>query len=82
MDRRLAVAGMMALPMCRRDIGDYLGLTLRRFHARSRSSMMRAFLDFPAPARSCCAIASDYATWTFEKHQSLSQTGGMRQEAA
>ena len=28
MDRRLEVAGMMALPMCRRDIGDYLGLTL------------------------------------------------------
>jgi CRP/FNR family nitrogen fixation transcriptional regulator len=28
MDRRLAVAGMMALPMCRRDTGDYLGLTL------------------------------------------------------
>jgi CRP/FNR family nitrogen fixation transcriptional regulator len=28
MDRRLSVAGMMALPMCRRDIGDYLGLTL------------------------------------------------------
>ncbi len=28
MDRRLAVAGMMALPMCCRDIGDYLGLTL------------------------------------------------------
>ncbi|MBR1125186.1 helix-turn-helix domain-containing protein [Bradyrhizobium lablabi] len=28
MDRRLARAGMIALPMCRRDIGDYLGLTL------------------------------------------------------
>lgn len=28
MDRRLAVAGICALPMCRRDIGDYLGLTL------------------------------------------------------
>jgi CRP/FNR family nitrogen fixation transcriptional regulator len=28
MDRRLTVTGMMALPMCRRDIGDYLGLTL------------------------------------------------------
>ncbi|MGO8913828.1 MAG: helix-turn-helix domain-containing protein [Bradyrhizobium sp.] len=28
MDGRLAVAGLMALPMCRRDIGDYLGLTL------------------------------------------------------
>lgn len=28
MDRRLAAAGMLELPMCRRDIGDYLGLTL------------------------------------------------------
>jgi CRP/FNR family transcriptional regulator, nitrogen fixation regulation protein len=28
MDRRLAITGMIALPMCRRDIGDYLGLTL------------------------------------------------------
>lgn len=28
MDRRLAATGMVALPMCRRDIGDYLGLTL------------------------------------------------------
>jgi CRP/FNR family nitrogen fixation transcriptional regulator len=28
MDRRLAKTGMMALPMSRRDIGDYLGLTL------------------------------------------------------
>jgi len=28
MDRRLSVAGMLELPMCRRDIGDYLGLTL------------------------------------------------------
>jgi CRP/FNR family nitrogen fixation transcriptional regulator len=28
MDRRLAGTGMLALPMCRRDIGDYLGLTL------------------------------------------------------
>ena len=28
MDRRLSAARMVALPMCRRDIGDYLGLTL------------------------------------------------------
>jgi CRP/FNR family nitrogen fixation transcriptional regulator len=28
MDRRLASAGVVALPMCRRDIADYLGLTL------------------------------------------------------
>ena len=28
MDRRLTGTGMLPLPMCRRDIGDYLGLTL------------------------------------------------------
>ena len=28
MDRRLAEAEIVALPMCRRDIGYYLGLTL------------------------------------------------------
>ena len=28
MDRRLTAANIMALPMCRRDIADYLGLTL------------------------------------------------------
>ena len=28
MDRRLTAAGIMVLPMCRRDIADYLGLTL------------------------------------------------------
>jgi CRP/FNR family nitrogen fixation transcriptional regulator len=28
MDDRLTAAGVMALPMCRRDIADYLGLTL------------------------------------------------------
>ena len=28
MDRRLSITEMMALPMCRRDIADYLGLTL------------------------------------------------------
>jgi CRP/FNR family nitrogen fixation transcriptional regulator len=28
MDRRSAAAGVLALPMCRRDIADYLGLTL------------------------------------------------------
>ena len=28
MDKRLTAAGVIALPMCRRDIADYLGLTL------------------------------------------------------
>ena len=36
MDRRLTAAGVMALPMCRRDIADYLGLTLETV-ARSLS---------------------------------------------
>lgn len=38
MDRRLAVTGAMALPMCRRDIADYLGLTLE--------TVSRAFSQF------------------------------------
>src|SRR6185295_20194258 len=28
MDKRSTAAGVLALPMCRRDIADYLGLTL------------------------------------------------------
>jgi hypothetical protein len=58
MDRRLAKAGMMALPMCRRDIGDYLGLTWKPSRARCRSSTTRASWCFPVPARSCCATAA------------------------
>src|SRR5580704_8193687 len=53
MDRRLAVAGMMALPMCRRDIGE----RSRPFHAGFPSFTPRASSAFPAPARSCCATA-------------------------
>jgi CRP/FNR family nitrogen fixation transcriptional regulator len=58
MDRRLAVAGMMALPMCRRDIGE----RSRPFHAGFPSFTPRASSAFPAPARSCCATARGCAT--------------------
>jgi CRP-like cAMP-binding protein len=50
MDRRLAVAGMMALPMCRprhrRLSRPHAGDPCR---ARCRSFTPRAFWDFPAP---------------------------------
>lgn len=43
MDRRLAGAGMLALPMCRLDIGDYLGLTLETIPGRFPNSTPKAF---------------------------------------
>jgi CRP/FNR family nitrogen fixation transcriptional regulator len=46
MDRRLSAAGMMALPMCRRDIGDYLGLTLETVSRALSELRERAILDF------------------------------------
>ncbi|MGY4619269.1 CRP/FNR family nitrogen fixation transcriptional regulator [Bradyrhizobium sp. USDA 4472] len=46
MDRRLAVTGMMALPMCRRDIGDYLGLTLETVSRALSQLNDEGVLDF------------------------------------
>lgn len=46
MDRRLAVAGMMALPMCRRDIGDYLGLTLETISRTLSQLNSQGILEF------------------------------------
>lgn len=46
MDRRLAIAGMMALPMCRRDIGDYLGLTLETISRTLSQLNAQGILEF------------------------------------
>lgn len=46
MDRRLTAAGVLALPMSRRDIADYLGLTLETV-SRSLSHLhSKGILDF------------------------------------
>ena len=46
MDHRLSAAAMMALPMCRRDIGDYLGLTLETVSRALSELHERGILDF------------------------------------
>lgn len=46
MDRRLAGVGMVALPMCRRDIGDYLGLTLETVSRALSQLHDQGILDF------------------------------------
>jgi CRP/FNR family nitrogen fixation transcriptional regulator len=46
MDRRLSGAGMLPLPMCRRDIGDYLGLTLETVSRALSQFHERGVLDF------------------------------------
>jgi CRP/FNR family nitrogen fixation transcriptional regulator len=46
MDRRLAAASMVALPMCRRDIGDYLGLTLETVSRALSQLHDQGVLDF------------------------------------
>ncbi len=46
MDRRLAAAGVMALPMCRRDIADYLGLTLETVSRALSVLHRKGFLKF------------------------------------
>ena len=46
MDRRLAVTGTMALPMCWRDIADYLGLTLETISRALSQLHSEGVLDF------------------------------------
>jgi CRP/FNR family nitrogen fixation transcriptional regulator len=46
MDGRLAASKMVALPMCRRDIGDYLGLTLETVSRALSQLHEQGVLDF------------------------------------
>ncbi len=46
MDSRLTAAGILALPMCRRDIADYLGLTLETVSRALSNLHERGILGF------------------------------------
>jgi CRP/FNR family nitrogen fixation transcriptional regulator len=46
MDGRLNATGVMALPMSRRDIADYLGLTLETVSRALSCLHEKGFLDF------------------------------------
>ena len=46
MDRRLTAAGVVALPMSRRDIADYLGLTLETVSRAFSTLQKKGFLKF------------------------------------
>ena len=46
MDRRLTAVGVMVLPMCRRDIADYLGLTLETVSRALSALHKKGFIEF------------------------------------
>ena len=67
MDRRQTAAGVLALPMCRRDIADYLGLTLETVSRALSQLHGQGILASSArlSGRSCCWTAGGWPNWTF-----------------
>jgi CRP/FNR family transcriptional regulator, nitrogen fixation regulation protein len=51
MDRRLTATDIMALPMCRRDIADYLGLTLETVSRALSYLHSKGILSFLGPTQ-------------------------------
>jgi CRP/FNR family nitrogen fixation transcriptional regulator len=51
MDRRLTATDIIALPMCRRDIADYLGLTLETVSRALSNLHSRGILGFSGPSQ-------------------------------
>ena len=58
MDRRLTPAGIIALPMNRRDIADYLGLTLETVSRALSDLKKRGFLKFLGQTQRDCSSES------------------------
>jgi len=56
MDRRLTAADIIALPMCRRDIADYLGLTLETVSRALSNLHARGILGFLDPSQRQIAL--------------------------
>lgn len=51
MDNRLEAAGVLELPMCRRDIADYLGLTLETVSRALSQLQHRGIVAFAGPSQ-------------------------------
>lgn len=66
MDERLVHPDVMILPMTRRDIADYLGLTLERYHALSRLSVTKKCCGSTGRRSdsSCCSTGEDLPSST------------------